>query len=327
LKAVKDDDDDEEEEDEDGDSIFGGDPDREEFDGYHGNYAGDLEYWYHSALVVFWPMACDFDITLENKPSATITMMESIKPDQASTIEVINDYRRKLRSIISCLKHTPEKILSDTKTQTSTISRLLSLCLREEEAISILNIVNRKQLSHLSPILIRSLVSLQSRFPSTAFRDNFLALINREKSTVHVIAFVKALTNSYHPQTAAVAAAASQPAPLNDFEAAIFERIMKLSITSIDQAVGETIVQYLVAHNKVDWIEAFAKHLRNKLSINDQAWICNTIATTQAANPSYIGGMHRYLEEDGSRHVDEQRYQQHERRCFPAISKILCAIR
>ena len=43
-----------------GESVFAAVPDKTEDEGYLGNYAGAVDYFYHSTLLVFWPVQKDF---------------------------------------------------------------------------------------------------------------------------------------------------------------------------------------------------------------------------------------------------------------------------
>jgi hypothetical protein len=283
--------------------VFGDSPDKEECEGSHD---GNVEYWYHKALVVFWPMICDFDIAFDNNPAAAISLIELSKPTPYSTAEAIDDYSLKLRSVILCLTKKPQKLFPgdqsltqrnsyhhssyrrreepDPTATTMLISRLLSLCLLEEEVISMLKIVNRKQIAKLNPELIRILALIQKRFHLNAFRDSFFDLINEEKSIVNVISFIDSLVkrSEQHHDT--------RPSALDDLEAAMFERIMALSIPSIDQAICDAVLGYFLSHDKIDWMESFAASFLSKSSINDQAWICSSISAAHhhAAHPSSI---------------------------------------
>jgi len=58
--------------------IFGDNPDRTEAEGYQGNYPGTLEFWYHSAVVVFWPVSKDFDIKLSSNPTEAVSVLENL---------------------------------------------------------------------------------------------------------------------------------------------------------------------------------------------------------------------------------------------------------
>jgi hypothetical protein len=267
---------------------------------------------------VFWPVVCDFDITLDNKPATTIAMMESIKPGSNSTQDIIVDYHRKVGSLIRCISNKPEKLLpkNESMMHSSTISRILSLCLREEEATSILNIMNEKQIGQLTADLIHSLVHIQQQFHLNTFRDNFLALIHRNSSILNIISFVDFSVSNYETV---------RPSALDDLEAAMFERIMKLSILSIDQAMGDAIVHYLVSHDKLAWTEAFAASFGKMSSINDQAWICASITTAHAAHSSSMVCIEilKKMVFD----MLTSRYQQHEGRSFHALFAILSIIR
>ena len=76
--------------------IFGDDPDDEEMEGYCGNYAGTAEYWYHSAILVFWPVGRDFEIKLQANPSMAVDLVR--QTDKASLA-----YADRLTALLSFL--------------------------------------------------------------------------------------------------------------------------------------------------------------------------------------------------------------------------------
>lgn len=47
-------------------AVFRKDHDHSEYEGYQGNYAGTAEYWYDSAVLVFWPAEWDFKLKLSH---------------------------------------------------------------------------------------------------------------------------------------------------------------------------------------------------------------------------------------------------------------------
>eukprot|EP00605_Chrysophyceae_sp_TOSAG23-4_P000279 GSChrysophyteH1.ASY1.ANO1.321.1 assembled CDS len=58
--------------------MFGDEPDSREVEGYQGNYAGSCEYWYDSAVLVFWPTEKDFDVTLALGISQAIAALQAL---------------------------------------------------------------------------------------------------------------------------------------------------------------------------------------------------------------------------------------------------------
>lgn len=59
------------------DALFPEDPDREEYEGYQGNYPGTLEYWYQAAVVVFWPRKMDFHRKIEAGFESALVQVEN----------------------------------------------------------------------------------------------------------------------------------------------------------------------------------------------------------------------------------------------------------
>lgn len=106
--------------------IFGDDPDSEEDEGYCGNYAGSLEYWYYSAAVVFWPAEMDFKIRVSANPEESISYLEKLNP---SSEEFSFKYDTLLSSLNSRqnIKYSLSRLLALTQ-NIYQVKKVLRLC-------------------------------------------------------------------------------------------------------------------------------------------------------------------------------------------------------
>eukprot|EP01034_Spumella_vulgaris_P032944 gene32944-40665_t len=153
--------------------IFGEDPDNEESEGYQGNYAGTIEYWYNSAVLVFWPAARDFDIKLAASPSQAIEMLEDME-DHSSA-----DFQDKLSRLLVFLSSTPsakwspQSLLPLTQTldQVKTVLTMCSkIVLAETDVKAILAVIGVHGLTALSQYF-QSVLRSQTLRMSTVILD------------------------------------------------------------------------------------------------------------------------------------------------------------
>lgn len=96
--------------DNEGKGMFGDEPDSKEVEGYQGNYAGSCEYWYNSAVLVFWPAENDFDLMLTLGIPHVIETLQDMDRTQA-------DYGIKLAKVLSYLHRKKKKNLSQAPIQ------------------------------------------------------------------------------------------------------------------------------------------------------------------------------------------------------------------
>ena len=106
--------------------IFGDDPVREEYQGYTGNDGPSLDYWYHAALLVFWPKKHSFSIALQHDLSVAMGIVKekfACHQDDAddSLAMVLSHVERQLESFL-------QKAIKATIGIDKSFALLLSLC-------------------------------------------------------------------------------------------------------------------------------------------------------------------------------------------------------
>eukprot|EP01036_Dinobryon_divergens_P030624 gene30624-39894_t len=95
----------------DEEDLFEGDPDREEYEGYTGNAGPSLDYWYHAALLVFWPKSKSLTIALDNDLSVAMRIVkekfECRQEDaEESLTKVFSNIERQFESFVQNAKAT-----------------------------------------------------------------------------------------------------------------------------------------------------------------------------------------------------------------------------
>jgi hypothetical protein len=104
--------------------MFGKKADRKEKQGYQGNFPGEIEYWYHSAVLVFWPTSKDFGIKLQWNPRAVIDLLEEMNAGSdefTENFEVFLQYMERTKGDLSL-----NRVLALTHTL-SQVKRVLKL--------------------------------------------------------------------------------------------------------------------------------------------------------------------------------------------------------
>lgn len=95
----------------DEEDLFEGDPEREEYEGYTGNAGPSLDYWYHAALLVFWPKSKSLTKALENDLSVAMRIVkekfECHQEDaEESLTKVFSNIERQFESFVQKAKAT-----------------------------------------------------------------------------------------------------------------------------------------------------------------------------------------------------------------------------
>eukprot|EP01032_Pedospumella_encystans_P019187 gene19187-21823_t len=146
--------------------MFGSDPDDEEREGYCGNYAGSVEYWYHSAVLVFWPAEKDFDIKLAANPTQAVTLLQSL--DRTSP-----NFAHKLTRLLA--------FLSSGATKAWRPADVLPLCQTVEQVRTVLGLCQKLTLSEADATAVSTEVMKHGWIP---LQENVTQLLKSQSPSV-----------------------------------------------------------------------------------------------------------------------------------------------
>ncbi len=93
-------------------------PDRKEYEGYQGNYAGSIEYWYHTSALIFWPKYFDTKILLKTDTLLLLTTLEtkllSAISNSLGASEAIQECTDALRELHKFQKCNSDEIVNES---------------------------------------------------------------------------------------------------------------------------------------------------------------------------------------------------------------------
>lgn len=146
-------------------NAFRGYADREEHgEGYRGNEGGSMQYWYHSAVLVFWPTRRDFEMKLEMNPRAAVSVVQNlVKSDPADG--------SRFGTLVSCLRKWQNCGFSDDFNPIA----VMSLAVTVDDAREVLALFEKH---HDSTDSTAAVVSAVSRFGWAPLCDSVMSFFN-----------------------------------------------------------------------------------------------------------------------------------------------------
>lgn len=114
--------------------IFGEEADEEEAEGYMGNYSGSLQLWYHSAVLVFWPMRKDFQLKLSQNPQQAVESLKELNKRS-------DEFKQKFTQVLEYLsrfqstKWTVASVIGLAQT-TEQVKIILTLCAKRGASLA-----------------------------------------------------------------------------------------------------------------------------------------------------------------------------------------------
>eukprot|EP01032_Pedospumella_encystans_P013797 gene13797-15868_t len=214
-----------EEVDEATEQMFGSRPFREEREGYCGNYAGSLEYWYHSAVLVFWPAEKDFDIKLAANPAQAVTLLKSL--DRASP-----NFAHKLTRLLA--------FLSSGATKAWRPMDVLPLCQKVEQVRTVLGLCHKLTLSEADASAV---ITEVMKHGWTPLQDDFTKLLKSQTPAVMTIVLGNLYQHCHPLGPAFPPAEAPFYVPQEAWEALLF--VLSAKVCQSSPAPAPTLVTYM----------------------------------------------------------------------------------
>ena len=119
----------------DGEDPFPEEHDKHEYEGYQGNYAGTVEYWYHTAVAVVWPASRAFEIAIESGFGAALGLAETLlaqgQPQGPKAVS----------RLVAYASTYPYKVWpGHSGSQDTVTGRLLKLCQDQDQTLQVLRL-------------------------------------------------------------------------------------------------------------------------------------------------------------------------------------------
>jgi hypothetical protein len=112
--------------DDEDDNLFGSSPDNEDYEGYQGNYAGSLEYWYYTPLVVFWPCEREPFVLLDSNPTMVLKSLVENRADEAKVLKILEIVSSR-PDIIANLTSVSGELFAELVTSSEIADKALSI--------------------------------------------------------------------------------------------------------------------------------------------------------------------------------------------------------
>ena len=211
--------------------IFGDDPDKESREGYQGNYAGSLEYWYHSAVLVFYPAKKDFDIKLAVNTKLAVSLLEGMDRTGA-------EFADKFERLMKFISRGGGKWK---------VGQVLSLTRTIEQVQTVLSCCTKKVLNNFD---IHGIVAVITKHGILNLKSELIGLLNSQSldAMVSLLNLTKPNSNTSSTDVEAPAPASAVDQPVvavtglfHDLVTLLVVRILKVSLTTTSNGSAQTL--------------------------------------------------------------------------------------